>query len=213
MIKADASTWGGGSWAHLAQAAPAPAEQGTRVVNARLQDIGREATRGADMPWGALLIAAGLIIAIVTLASVRRLHRLRDIAPGPRVAFLLATRRLGLNWRQRVLLVRIARGAGLSHAITLLLVPGVLHDSARQQVAGLAMKRRNRLMRRVSVIERLLYERSWPRLDAADDWPEAPTAEENTDAAAAAPLESWSSLGRPGSSGVVAEPKPVALSA
>lgn len=146
----------------------AQAADGTRVVNARLQDIGRGATEGADVPWGALLIAGGLIIAVVTVASVRRLHRVRDIAPGPRLAFLLATRRLGLNWRQRLLLLRVARGVGIEHPVTLLLVPGILHDSARQYVAGGGMRRRDITMRRVAVVERLLYARAWPHSGDSD---------------------------------------------
>ena len=124
----------------------------------RLRAIGRHATEGADTPWGALLLVAGFLVALVTLVSLRRLHARRDIEPGSRTAFLLMSRRLGLTWRQRMLLWRICRRTALSHPVSLLLAPSSLHDHARQFVAGMAMTRRDRIMRRVAAVERRLWE-------------------------------------------------------
>jgi hypothetical protein len=128
-----------------------------RVVAPRLEDIGRYATQGADMPWGALLIAIGILIAVVAAISLRRLHATRNLSPSATLAFLLITRRLGIGWSHRYLLYQISRGTRLSTPITLLLAPGTLHDHARQFVAGMSMRRRDHTMRRVAAIERILY--------------------------------------------------------
>ena len=129
-----------------------------------LEAISRAASEGATLPWGALSLLFGGLLLGVGAVSLQRLYRRRDRAPGPMLAFWLMARRIGLNWREQWLLVRIARGSGTTHAITLLLHRGLLHDRARQHLAGSGQRQRQRVMRRVGEVERRLKEAGGERL-------------------------------------------------
>ena len=128
-----------------------------RLVKPSLQEIGAHALEGADVAWGALLAAAGLIVVVVALGGLHRWWPHRHDAPPPWSAFLLVTRRLELGWSDRLLLWRISRANGLPTPLTLLMASGTLYHHGRQYTAGFSVERRRSTLRRISAIQRAAF--------------------------------------------------------
>ncbi|MBB6443382.1 hypothetical protein [Phycisphaera mikurensis] len=141
-----------------------------------LEDVGRAATATRSVPLAPLLIAAGLVLAIVALRSLARRAGLR--APGGSASaaapdawwsvFRSICHARGVGWPGRLLLYRVARGTGLANPLPLLAASGTLYHHGRQYAAGRPVGRRRRVLRGVSRLQRELFAEGRPDPPAPD---------------------------------------------
>lgn len=144
-----------------------PPANSTRLTKAPLSEIGRSAIKGGDVPWAVLFTIAGLTAVLATGVSLHRRLKAGPDGLAPRSAFLRYSKRLGLNWRDRLLLWRVARAAKLPTPLALLVASGTLYHHGRQFAAGLSANRRQAVHKHLAAIQRQAFSAS-----ASNDSPE-----------------------------------------
>lgn len=117
-----------------------------------------------EMPWELLLIGLGSVLVVLVAISARRWWINRYVQPGPTVLFSALARKAGLGWSARLLLWRIARHAGLSSPIALLIARGSLTKHTQAYTAQLSKHGQQRIHRRVRAIQDHLF---GPRSESA----------------------------------------------
>lgn len=110
-----------------------------------------------EMPWQPLVIGLGCVLVVLVTVSARRWWVNRYDQPGPLVLYSALARKAGLGWSQRLLLWRIARHAGLSSPIALLLARGALKTYTREYTAKQGALAQQRIHRRVNDIQAHLF--------------------------------------------------------
>ncbi len=116
-----------------------------------------------DVRW----IFFALSVLVLVMAGIyiyRRVHR----APGdaaPLITFNDVAGRLGLSWRGRWLLIRIARQQQLPTPLALLLAPGTLSHHTKRYAAAMQPGRRQRTIVAVNALGKSLYGRDWTPLE------------------------------------------------
>lgn len=112
---------------------------------------------GHDMPWELLLAGIGATLMTIMVISLRRRWLNRHADPSPTVLFSAIARKAGLDWRDRLLLRRIARTFDLPTPITLLLARGTLRHYTELYLSIRAGTTHHRLHQRIARIEAELF--------------------------------------------------------
>ncbi len=110
-----------------------------------------------ELPWEILVIGLGAVLIVLVTISARRWWVNRYVQPGPNILFSALARKAGLGWSARLLLWRIARHAGLSSPIALLIARGALSKHTQAYTAQLGGHAQKRIHRRVQAIQDHLY--------------------------------------------------------
>jgi hypothetical protein len=110
-----------------------------------------------ELPWEVLVIGLGAVLIVLVTISARRWWVNRYVQPGPNILFSALARKAGLGWSARLLLWRIARHAGLSSPIALLIARGALAKHTRAYTAQLGGHAQKRIHRRVQAIQDHLH--------------------------------------------------------
>ena len=133
---------------------------GSRLFSGDPSAVGRHAMDGSRLdPTWIIPVAGGFMIvfSVLSIISFLRRHR-RD--PHPLQVFNRLARRLGLPWRDRLLLWRVGRAAGLADPIALMICPDTLGHHGRRFVHTLGRAHAAAHLHRVASIRRRLFPRS-----------------------------------------------------
>ncbi|MGB0766389.1 MAG: hypothetical protein ACPGYV_01620 [Phycisphaeraceae bacterium] len=110
-----------------------------------------------ELPWELLLVGVGATLTAIVVVSLRRRWLKRQENPSPFVLFSAIARKAGLNWKDRLLLVRIAKANRLPTPITLLLARGALRHYAEAYLRRRGKNADPKINSRLKHIETLLH--------------------------------------------------------
>ena len=141
-----------------------------------LGDVSEAAARGRDLPVGPLLVVAGLLLAGLALRSLWARAGGRPAGephagerePSPLLIGWRVTRARGVGLRGQLLLLRVARRSPFPDPLPLLAASGTLYHHGRQYAAGLPVRRRRRVLRGLSRLQRELFAEGRPAPPAPD---------------------------------------------
>ena len=113
---------------------------------------------GEGLTWQALVVGLVLLVLVLIIARGFRAIRRSDEQSRPTGLFLQLAEALGLGWRERWLLWRIARQQHLPSAITLLLSRQTLLHQGEAYSQSVKPQRRERVLEKVSSIASVVFD-------------------------------------------------------
>ena len=140
----------------LAQTTPAePAETTTRL--SRLEDISNNLNSGSLISSHWLIIAAGLVLLLLSMLSIMQWWQHRHEHSHPWLVYLSAARFAGLGLRHQWTLFWVARQQHLTSPLTLMLAPGTFDQHIKAYLESRASMRREGLRRRLQEVREIMY--------------------------------------------------------
>lgn len=130
-----------------------------RLFTADPGEVGRAAIRnGSGMHVEYALIAIGLLLTVMSTVSLAIWIKRQKVRPHRLVVFNRIARRMGLTWRDRLVLWRVGRRTGLPTPLAMMLCPGTMGTHARSYARSATFKRHGTLtLARVASIRRHVF--------------------------------------------------------
>lgn len=110
------------------------------------------------LPWQAIVIGLVLLALVLVIARGWGMVQRSQTRSQPVRLFLQVAQALGIGWRERWLLIRIARQQKLPSALTLLVSRSTMLIHARAYAQSLGERRGERVLKRVAQLAALIFE-------------------------------------------------------
>ena len=121
------------------------------------RDISRHLSGQQMIPVQWIMVAAGLLLLLISSLSLYRLWRTRDQRSTPLLVFHRLAKQFGLSLRDQWLLYRIARQQTLPTPLTLMLARDTLEHHARAYAQGHTSARAQTLSQHIDTIAHTLF--------------------------------------------------------
>ncbi len=122
------------------------------------QAIGEHFRGGSAMSLGWIAAAAGLLMLLLVVLSMRKLRDRAEASSAPMLVFRRVAEHAGVSLSDQWLLIRIARQQQLPTPLALLLSPGTLMHHGAAYAAGLSDRRRRVTLIRLDALRQELFD-------------------------------------------------------